>query len=91
MKICNNKEFDKKFGNRIHQSFECSDAERLFVEIKQFIETQIPKAKIKVLKNIFKEYVKKVGICKPNDGCIECDTVRDIFDKHITKLKKELK
>jgi len=42
----NKKEFEEKFGRRIHLSFECSDAERLFIDIWLWIEEYTKQARI---------------------------------------------
>ncbi len=48
----NRKEFDKKFGRRIHLSFECSDAESLFNDVWQWIEQYGTEQRIDELQKI---------------------------------------
>ena len=52
-------EFDEKFSERIHTSFECSDAEKTFVDIKDFLRQALEQQQADLIEKIEKKKLTK--------------------------------
>ena len=91
-------EFDKKFANKICLSFECSDAENLIVDIRNFIEHSINQAVeerekviLEKIKLNFWDGGKNSGLRTLNwDGYSKRAEVKDILDTISNKEYKPI-
>ena len=52
-----------------------ADYDGLVEVLESFIKSLLKKQRAE----LWKRYVDEVGICEENDGCVECDIVREIL------------